>query len=94
MCEASELSQCRACRLAGLSLSTCRYEYQRQASDAQLSVRIIELTFESRRFSYRRNLYHHRFLYPLSATPRFLNLFSPNVLNIVPLFGSKVAIIV
>jgi len=54
MCEAAGLSQRRACRLADLSLSTCRYSAQRPAADAQLSLRIIELALERRRFSYRR----------------------------------------
>ncbi len=34
MCDATGLSQRRACRLTGLSLSTCRYEAQRPAADA------------------------------------------------------------
>lgn len=46
MCEAKGLSQRRACRLAGLSLSTCRYSAQRPAADAQLSLRITELALE------------------------------------------------
>jgi len=50
MCEASGLSQRRACRLAALSLSTCRYSAQRPAADAQLSLRITELALERRRF--------------------------------------------
>ena len=54
MCDATELSQRRACRLAGLSLSTCRYEALRPAADAQLSGRITELALERRRFGYRR----------------------------------------
>ena len=54
MCEATGLSQRRACRLAGLSLSTCRYSAQRPAADAQLSLRITELALERRRFGYRR----------------------------------------
>ena len=54
MYEATGLSQRRVCRLAGLSLSTCRYEAQRPASDALLSVRITELALERRRFGYRR----------------------------------------
>ncbi|HBS6754083.1 TPA: IS3-like element ISKpn34 family transposase, partial [Klebsiella pneumoniae] len=54
MCEAKGLSQRRACRLAGLSLSTCRYSAQRPAADAQLSLRITELALERRRFGYRR----------------------------------------
>jgi putative transposase len=37
-----------------LSLSTCRYEAQRPASDAHLSGRITELALERRRFGYRR----------------------------------------
>jgi len=43
MCEVAGLSQRRAFRLAGLSLSTCRYSAQRPAADAQLSLRITEL---------------------------------------------------
>jgi len=54
MCGATGLSQRRACRLTGLSLSTCRYEVQRPASDAHLSGRITELALERRRFGYRR----------------------------------------
>jgi hypothetical protein len=52
MCDATGLSQRRACRLTGLSLSTCRYDAQRPAADAHLSGRITEL--ERRRFGYRR----------------------------------------
>lgn len=54
MCEAKGLSQRRACRLTGLSLSTCRYEAHRPAADAHLSGRITELALERRRFGYRR----------------------------------------
>jgi putative transposase len=54
MCDATGLSQRRACRLTGLSLSTCRYEAQRPAADAHLSGRITELALERRRFGYRR----------------------------------------
>ena len=54
MCDATGLSQRRACRLTGLSLSTCRYEAHRPAADAHLSGRITELVLESRRFGYRR----------------------------------------
>lgn len=54
MCEATGLSQRRVCRLAGLSLSTCRYAVQRPAADAQLSTRITELALEHHRFGYRR----------------------------------------
>jgi putative transposase len=54
MCEVAGLSQRRACRLAGLSLSTCRYSAQRPAAGAQLSLRITELALERRRFGYRR----------------------------------------
>lgn len=54
MCDATGLSQRRACRLTGLSLSTCRYEAQRPAADAHLSGRITELAPERRRFGYRR----------------------------------------
>ena len=50
---ATGLSQRRACRLTGLSLSTCRYETQRPAANAYLG-RIIELVLERRRFGYRR----------------------------------------
>ena len=54
MCDATGLSQRRACRLTGLSLSTCRYDAQRPSSDAHLSGRITELAPERRRFGYRR----------------------------------------
>lgn len=54
MCDATGLSQRRACRLTGLSLSTCSYEAQRPAADAHLSGRITELALERRRFGYRR----------------------------------------
>lgn len=54
MWDATGLSQRRACRLTGLSLSTCRYEAQRPAADAHLSGRITELALERRRFGYRR----------------------------------------
>lgn len=54
MCEVAGLSQHRACRLAGLSLSTCRYSAQHRAADAQLSLGITELAPELRRFGYRR----------------------------------------
>ena len=54
MCDATGLSQRRACRLTGLSLSTCRYEAHRPAADAHLSGRITELALEHRRFGYRR----------------------------------------
>jgi putative transposase len=54
MCDATGLSQRRACRLTALSLSTCRYEAQRPAADAHLSGRITELALERRRFGYRR----------------------------------------
>ena len=54
MCDATGLSQRRACRLTGLSLSTCRYEAHRPAADAHLSGRITELALERRRFGYRR----------------------------------------
>jgi putative transposase len=43
MCDATGLSQRRACRLTGLSLSTCRYEAQRPAADVHLSGRITDL---------------------------------------------------
>ena len=54
MCDATGLSQRRACRLTGLSLSTCRYEAHRPAADAHLSGRITELALERRRLGYRR----------------------------------------
>lgn len=54
MPETTGLSLRRACRLAGLSLSTYRYSAQRPAADAQLSLRIPELTLVNRRFGYRR----------------------------------------
>ena len=54
MCDATGRSQRRACRLTGLSLSTCRYEAHRPAADAHLSGRITELALERRRFGYRR----------------------------------------
>ena len=54
MCDATGLSQRRACMLTGLSLSTCRYEAQRPAADAHLSGRVTELALERRRFGYRR----------------------------------------
>lgn len=54
MCDATGLSQRRACRFTGLSLSTCRYEAHRPAADAHLSGRITELALEHRRFGYRR----------------------------------------
>ncbi len=53
MCDATGLSQRRACQLTGLSLSTCRYEAQRPAADAHLSGRITEMALERRRFGYR-----------------------------------------
>ncbi|GME39896.1 hypothetical protein ACJ2_17760 [Pantoea sp. QMID2] len=54
MCDATGLSQRRACRLTGLSLSTCRYDAQRPAADAHLSESITEVALERRRFGYRR----------------------------------------
>jgi len=54
MCDATALSQRRACRLTGLSLSICCYEAQRQAADAHLSGGITELALERRFFGYRR----------------------------------------
>ena len=53
MCDATGLSQRRACSLTGLSLSTCRYEAQRPTADAHLSGRITELALERRHFGYR-----------------------------------------
>lgn len=52
MCDATGLSQRRACSLTGLSLSTCRYEAQRTATDAHLSGRITELALEHRHLGY------------------------------------------
>lgn len=54
MCDVTGLSQRRACRLTGWSLSTCRYDAQRPAADAHLSGRITELALERRCFGYRR----------------------------------------
>lgn len=54
MCEVAGLSQRRACRLTGSSLSTCRYDARRPAADTYLSRRITELALERRRFGYRR----------------------------------------
>ena len=54
MCDATGLSQRRACRLTGLSLPTCRYEARRPAADMHLSERITALAMERRRFGYRR----------------------------------------
>ncbi len=54
MCDVTGLSQCRACRLTGLSLPTCRYEAQRPAADTRLSGRITGLALERRRFGYQR----------------------------------------
>jgi len=52
MCDATGLSQRRACSLTGFFLSTCSYEAQRPAADAQLSLRITELALERRRFGH------------------------------------------
>ncbi len=54
MCDATGLSQRRACRLTGLSLSACRYDAYGSVADAHLSGRITELALERRRFGYRR----------------------------------------
>lgn len=54
MCYSTGLSQRRACRLTGLSLSICSYGAQRPAVDAHLSGRITELALKRRRFVYRR----------------------------------------
>ena len=54
MCDATGLSQRRARRLTGLSLSICRYDAQRPSADAHLSDRMTELALERRRFGYRR----------------------------------------
>ena len=56
MCDATGLSQRRACWFTGLSLSTCRYDAQRPTADAHLSGRISGLALERRRFGYRRIL--------------------------------------
>jgi len=65
MRHATGLSQSIGCRLTGLSLSTCRYEAQRPASDAHLSVRIIALALKRRRFGFSRiwQLLHREGLY-------------------------------
>ena len=42
MCDATGLSQHRACRLTSLPLTTCRYKAQRPAADAHLSGRITD----------------------------------------------------
>jgi len=54
MCHTTGLLQHQACRLAGLSLSACCYSAQRPAADAQVSLRITELTPERHHFGYRR----------------------------------------
>jgi len=54
MCDATGLSQRRACSLTGSSLSTCCYQPHRTSADAHLSGRITELALERRRFGYRR----------------------------------------
>lgn len=54
MCDATGLSELPACRLTGLSLSTCRYDALRPSADAYLSGRVTELALERRRFGYRR----------------------------------------
>ncbi|EOC3070239.1 IS3 family transposase [Cronobacter malonaticus] len=54
MYDVTGLSQRHACKLIGLSLSTCRYEAQRPAADAHLSGHITELALERRRSGYRR----------------------------------------
>lgn len=76
MCDAAGLPQRLACRLTGLSLSTCRYEAQRPAADVHLSGRITELALVRRRFGYRRicqllrreGLHvNHKRVYPLNG---------------------------
>lgn len=54
MCDAVSLSQRRACKLTGLSLSTCHYDARRPSTDTHLSGRITELALERRHFGYRR----------------------------------------
>lgn len=49
ICDATGLSQHRACRLTVLSLSTCHYDAQRPSADAHSSERITELALERRR---------------------------------------------
>ncbi len=46
MYDLTGLSQRRACRLTGLSLSTCRYKAQHPSSDVYLSGRNTELAIE------------------------------------------------
>ncbi len=53
MVQARGLSQRRACRLAGLSLSTWQYR-ARWAERPGLRARVKELAYERRRFGYRR----------------------------------------
>jgi len=48
MCKAAGQSQRRACRLAFLCLSTCRYSALRLAADAQPALRIAVLALECR----------------------------------------------
>lgn len=50
MYNATGLSQRHACRLAGLSLSTCRYDVQRPAVDEYLSDASLMLALERRSF--------------------------------------------
>ena len=54
MCDATDLSQRRACRLTGLSLSIFRYKSLHPAVDVHLSWRITALALECRHFGYRR----------------------------------------
>ncbi len=53
MAQAQGLSERRACRLAGLSLSTWQYK-ARKTERAGLRARLKELAYERRRFGYRR----------------------------------------
>lgn len=68
MCDATGLSQRRACMLIGLSLSTCRYEAQRPAADAHLSGRITELALERRRSGHADLIHDHFSLFLTVST--------------------------
>ena len=54
MQEETGLSQRRACRLVGLSRAMLNYRSAKQASDASVKDRLVELANERRRFGYRR----------------------------------------
>ena len=54
MREATAISECRACQLAGLSRTVLRYESKAQPKNEQLKARLVEQAGERRRFGYRR----------------------------------------